>query len=77
MSKAIQAPAKPTIEELILRAIRQAERPLTLEELREATGRPVTKVDCILMFEDEQLRPTDWFHSAYYIPGEESDLNVY
>lgn len=77
MSAVMQSSTKPTIEELILKAIRKAQRPLTLEELREATGRPVDKTDCILMFEDEQLRPTNWFHSAYYIPGEESDPNVY
>lgn len=69
--------AAPSLETLILEAIRAAQRPLSLAELSEATGRAVDAMDCLLMIEDGLIYPTDRDRTAYYIKGEESDPDVY
>ena len=51
--------AAPSLETLILKAIREAQRPLSLSELSEAAGRKVEAMDCLLMIEDGFIYPTD------------------
>ena len=69
--------AAPTIESLVLKAIRAAQRPMTVAELSEATGRDLDPMDLFLMIEDGFIYPTDRDRTAYYIKGEESDPDFY
>lgn len=71
--------AAPSLETLILKAIRAAQRPLTLAELSETTGRAVDSAYCLLMIEDGFIYPTerDRERASYYIRGEESDPDFY
>lgn len=63
-----------TKDKAILEGVRKARRPLSIEELREATERPdLDSMDCLLMIEDGLLRTADMDRCRYFIEGEASD----
>lgn len=69
-------PEPSTLDRLVLHAIRAASRPLSVDELREATGRiDLDPMNLFLMIEDGLIYPTDRNRSRakYFIRGEASE----